>query len=587
MSNNDAVATALAGIEEATVQSKSPAVTGQKVTDIHTKKQTVPPGEYTEEWLEQALEQAEVTVYYTEVREGIKYFYVPCPNEASHTGETKQSDAYVCIWNGWPKFKCWHGHCTEWKFADFAQAVGIEYRKRTGRVPDNQTHYYSDFYEWSKRMDGTEYPSKVIDLKVCNWICENYDFFVMGELPYFLDDHNCYVLDEGGAKMKRLIQSCIVPRLCKDSAIRGIYHMILYQDCSKRYEDLNNYPDEYVPFQNGFYDPIHNTIIPIRPEDYVINMIPHEYHPEVKLKSSAFDELLQFQLPDDDDREMWLEYCGSCFNRDISGQHWMIIRGPGGTGKSVQLNVLGACIGLDNIANETLQGLNERFAATALFGKLVNICADISSEDMKKVDVLKKVTGEDQHGVKHERKGKDSFMFTPFCKLLFSANEIPLNRDEKSNAFYRRLLIAVMDRKPEGTDRNLTKKLLKEIDGIIQRYMEALQRFYQRGGYYVESKRSVREVRRLQRSADSVVAFMDDELEADMDGKIERGKLYSAYKSYCEREERLYPVTRNKLFDHLRDGGLTETKDRHGQRYFVGIRFREGAFESVESSPFV
>lgn len=575
MSNNAAVAAAVQQIDAA----PKPAA---KVTDIHSKKQAVAPGEYTEEWLEEQLEGAGVEVYFTDIQDSVKYFYVPCPNAEQHTGETKQGDAYVCIWNGWPRFHCWHGHCTEWKFADFAQAVGIEYHKQTGRVPDDKTHYFADFYEWKTRQDGSEYPSKVIDLKICRWICENYDFFVMGDLPYFLNEYGCYTVDDGGARMKRLIQSCIVPRLCKDGEIRSIYQMILYQDKRRDYDDLNNYPVEWVPFRNGFYDPIEDTVHPIKPEHYVINQIPHEFMQEVRIETPEFDRLLCWQLPADDDRELWLEYCGSCFNRDTSGQHWMIIRGPGGTGKSVQLNILGACVGSENIANETLQGLNERFAATALFGKLVNICADISSEDMKRIDVLKKITGEDKNGIKHERKGKDSFFFTPFCKLLFSANEIPLNRDEKSNAFYRRLLITVMDRKPEKLDRSLTRRLEKEIDGIVQRYMEGLKRFYENGGVYPESRTSRKEVRRLQRSADSVVAFLDEETERDVSGRADRVKLYTAYKAYCEREERLFPVTRNKLFDRLRDEGLTEGKDASGRWFFTGIRFRESDFEPIE-----
>ena len=582
MNNNRALAAAVQQAEQDKQQKRSVSGPSQKVTDITQKKQNVPPGEYTEEWLEEVLDQAGVEVYFTDVKDGIKYFYVPCPNEEQHTGETKKDDAYCCIYNGWPRFRCWHNHCTEWKFADYAQAVGIEYRKQTGKVPDSKTHYFADFYEWKQRNDGSEYPSKVIDLKICSWICKNYDFFVMGEMPYFLNEHNCYVLDVGGAIMKRLIQSCIVPRLCKDSAITGIYRMILYQNKRKEYDELNQYPVEYVPFQNGFYDPIHNRMIPIGPENFVINQIPHNYDPNAVIESKVFDELLKFQLPEDDDRELWLEYCGSCFNRDTSGQHWMIVRGPGGTGKSVQLNVLGACIGPENISNETLQGLNERFNATILFGKLVNICADISSEDMQKIDVLKKITGEDRNGVKHERKGKDGFFFTPFCKLLFSANEIPLNRDEKSNAFYRRLLITVMDKKPEEIDRNLVPKLLQEIDGVIHRYMEALSRFYANGGYYPESMTSKREVRKLRRTADSIIAFIDDELEEDKDGRIERGRLFLAYSMYCDREERLYPVTRNKLFDRFRNEGFSEVKTNGGKRYFTGIRFiRNDDFDQV------
>lgn len=450
-----------------------------------------------------------------------------------------------------------------------------------------KTNYYANFYEYNR--DGL--PNKVIEPKVTEWICKNYTFFVMGDLPYFINDTGCYVVDDGGAEMKCIIQSCIVPRLCTSAAVTSVFRMIIYQkEKRKKYEELNQYPVEWVPFLNGFFVPDENKVVPIRPEDFVINQIPHEFQPDAETACPVFDALLEFQLPDADEREQWLEYAGSCFNRDTSGQKWMIIRGGGGTGKSTQLNILIDCVGADNVSNETLQGLNERFNATALFGKMVNICADISSEDMKRIDVLKKITGEDKNGVKHERKGKDSFFFTPFCKLLFSANEIPLNRDEKSNAFYRRLMVTVMDRKPEHVDRNLHKKLQGELDAIIHRYMDALKRFYERGGYYVESERSKREVEDLRRSADSVIAFFSDEIVRDANCRISRNELYDTYKAYCMREDRMYPVSRNTLYKRFRDEGIDgDGQDSNGVRYFVGIGFkkrRPPAPSDDEETPF-
>ena len=568
MQNNDAIANLLKNVkfkrpeqEAANAPAALPALT----------EPNIKPGAYTDEWLEQSLKAAGVEVSGSSVKRGIRYYYIRCPNESEHTEAGNATETNVYIYNGYPVFKCHHKHCIAWKFPDYAQAVGIDYTNKTGRVPDKDTHYLSDFYEFSK--DGI--PTKVIDVNISRWICDNYEFFVLGDLPYFINDSKRYELDEGGARMKRIIQSCIVPRLCKDGTITSIFRLILYQDKRKTYDELNQYPVEWVPFRNGFFDPINNRMIPITPEHFVINQIPHDYDPAASPECPTFDDLLQFQLPDDNEREQWLEYCGSCFTRDTSGQKWMIVRGSGGTGKSTQLNILIDAIGADNIANETLQGLNERFNATALFGKLCNICADISSEDMKRIDVLKKITGQDRNGVKYERKGKDAFFFTPFAKLLFSANEIPLNRDEKSNAFYRRMLITVMDRKPDRVDGRLHEKLLAELDGIIHRYMDALRRLYDRDGRYLESDRSVSEVLELRRSADSVIAFFDDVLVADTSGMIERSRVYAAYQLYCQREERKFPVTNRKLFERLRSMGVTESKTNGGNRYFMGISFKQ------------
>ena len=571
MRNNDAFKNAAKAVsaDKLSNKRKGPRADAEKIS-----KGNIPEGEYTDEWLTDVLKEADIKVYYTETKQKITYHYVQCPNESEHTDTTKESDAKVFIYHGYPVFKCHHAHCAEWKWQDYAQAVGIDWKKQTGQAPGDGTHYFSDFYEWREYTDGSCRPTKVIDVKICNWICENYTFFIMGKQPYFLTETNKYELDDDGVKMKRLIQSCIIPRLCKDGTIKSIYNMILYQDKKKQYEELNQYPVEYVPFRNGFYDPIRKRLLPIEPGHYLINQVPHDFDPAAILETPVFDSLLQFQLPDQEARELWLQYGGTCFNRDTRAQKMMIVTGPGETGKSVQLNVITICIGPDNVAHETLQGLTERFNATQLFGKLANICADISSEDLKQTDVIKKITGQDQGGVKHELKGKDCFFFTPFCKLLFSANEIPLNRDEKSNAFYRRLLITVMDRKPERVDRMLPDRLREELPGIIHRYMEALERFYENGGDYPKCARSASEVRRLQRSADSVIAFLDDKVQEDRHGRIERGRLYIAYDAYCASEGRLYPVTRNRFFERLRNMGFGETKTNGGERYFTGMDWK-------------
>ncbi|MGI6747558.1 MAG: DUF5906 domain-containing protein [Anaerovoracaceae bacterium] len=40
-----------------------------------------------------------------------------------------------------------------------------------------------------------------------------------------------------------------------------------------------------------------------------------------------------------------------------------------------------------------------------------------------------------------ERKNKNPFSFKPYARLLFSCNEIPRNYGDRSEGFYRRLII--------------------------------------------------------------------------------------------------------------------------------------------------
>ncbi len=453
-----------------------------------------------------------------------------------------------------------------------------EYDRQKQKERDDLEAPYSrpEFYEWGCGPDGAA-PIRVIHPEIVRWICENRTFFILGSIPYYYDSGK-YVQDDDGRKLKGLIQKCIIPKFCRDSEIQGIYRMILYSGKERKYDDLNHYPAHWVCFRNGIFDPKDETMHEHSEDYFCLNQIPADFDPKADEKSPEFDALMEFNFPDEYDREMVLQFFGLCFTRDTGFQKFLIFQGPGGSGKSTLINLLIYLIGPENCSAETLQGLNERFNATNLFGKLLNACADISSEDMAQVDALKKITGADLQGVKYEKKGKDSFFFTPCAKLLFSANQIPLNRDEKSNAFYRRMLIAVMDRQPEKIDLHLLEKLKAERAGIIHRLMEALERLYAMGGI-IESERSRAEVNNLRRAADSVTAFIQDRLCMDNDGRMSRAEIREAYEHYCDQEDRAHPVSRNTLFNRLRAEGFNEVVI-HGERFFSGIKQRRPWNES-------
>jgi hypothetical protein len=68
-----------------------------------------------------------------------------------------------------------------------------------------------------------------------------------------------------------------------------------------------------------------------------------------------------------------------------------------------------------------------------------------------------------------ERKNKNPFSFKPYARLLFSCNEIPRNYGDRSEGFYRRLIIIRFENPvpPEKRDPNLIEKLASERDGIF------------------------------------------------------------------------------------------------------------------------
>ena len=189
------------------------------------------------------------------------------------------------------------------------------------------------------------------------------------------------------------------------------------------------------------------------------------------------------------------------------------------------ISVIRNIIGLENTSGISMEDLTQRFYPSQLRGKLLNACADISAQALTSIDTIKKATGEDL--LIYERKGADATTFRSYAKLLFSANQIPLNLDEKSDALYRRMLILVMDRKPKKVDLELDAKLAAELDWWIWQAIYALKTLYAEGKFR-ESAGCKEEVEAAG-AADTVKAFMDECTRRQQGTEIKRTVLYEQY----------------------------------------------------------
>ena len=150
-----------------------------------------------------------------------------------------------------------------------------------------------------------------------------------------------------------------------------------------------------------------------------------------------------------------------------SAQKCFVIVGVASAGKSVLLRVLNdVLLGKQNVSNVSWQALNERFKTAELFGKLANIFADLPTKNIDDNGIFKALVGEDYLTV--EKKNKNPFSFQSSARLLFSCNSIPKNYGDKSEGFYRRLIIIRFNHTvpQDKRDPELLDKFRMEADGI-------------------------------------------------------------------------------------------------------------------------
>ncbi len=386
----------------------------------------------------------------------------------------------------------------------------------------------------------------------------------------YLYENGVYKQDEDDILCKDIVKQYIYPELVTDQRLNRVIKLLKAEKSIKTEDsEINKYPKHWICFKNGFLDLKTLEMHPHDPKYKNIALIPHDWKPDHDPSGSITETFLKDFIKDPDDLEMFLEFSGLAMTTDMHFQKMLILRGEGGLGKSILLRMADAMIGKANISNITMQNLNDRFSPVFLYGKLLNYFGDLSSEDMQTTAGLKTIVGEDR--IRSEYKGGDLFFFYPFCKLLFSANRIPKSRDDKTTAYYRRLLIIPFSERASFIP-DLEDKLHKDIDSYIAMSVHAAHRMYERGSI-LESENSKREVEDLYLSTDTVKAFMKDCCEVSPDRKTSRDELYSMYEMYCSREGRA-ALSRQGFYANLREKGFSE-RTLHGYKWFYGLEFIE------------
>lgn len=397
-----------------------------------------------------------------------------------------------------------------------------------------------------------------------------YNIFVCGGTPYIYCN-GYYKADISGARLKSIIRSLIYPQFVKSTTINNIYALFL-QDITieKSFEELNSYPAYWICFENGMYDCRTKQLLPHNPKYLCINQIPHKYVPGTKCNGRMIEEYLNFICEEQDSREMLLQFIGYSLTKDVAQQKFLVLNGEGGTGKSTVIRLIEALTGSSNVSNISLTDLQQRFASFGLMGKLLNSCADLEISALEDTSIIKKILGEDT--LRAEQKGRDAISFKSYAKLIFSTNELPLVKSEKTNGFYRRLLVLTMNKVPLQKNPNLFQELLTEIDYLLHLSVQALERMYQQGTITV-SEASEKAVLQLRADSDTTEAFLQEYCVVDEKGRIERTELYNKYNAFCEDTDR-QSLTKNNFYKAMRTKGYSEIKT-NGYRYFKGILYEE------------
>lgn len=425
--------------------------------------------------------------------------------------------------------------------------------------------------ENTKRYEATEFnsnpyllynkdgrPTQINARAVCDYFVNEGKIFVLGGECYQYRE-GVYV--EASSWVRNSIKELIgVDHLITQPRIMETYRLICDDIRLQRSSSELNSNRNLINFQNGVWDIEKKELLPHDSQYLQTLQIPHsvgEYKPFPETRLYQFFK--KTQLPKEDIK-MLLKYMAYCLTLDYGLKTFMVLCGQSNTGKSVLIRFFETLVGRQNVSSLSMHELNMRFYPSQLYNRILNSCADNSSLPLSSIENLKKITGGDQ--IMHEKKGKEPFFFIPFCKLIFSFNQLPLQLEEKSNAFYKRMRILFMNTElflnNEYVDDLCSEEGVSEIIPYLLRLLPVKS--------IPRTEMSNKYVEMLRQDSDSIHAFLTAHCTVDESVSIDKATLFEAYCRFCVDNGR-ESHKKHSFMRNMRSQGFKEIRDPKTRTY--------------------
>lgn len=410
-------------------------------------------------------------------------------------------------------------------------------------------------------------PTGVNQRAICDYFVNRGDLFVLGGECYQYKDG---VYTESSSFVRNTIKDMIMlDQFITQSRIMDCYRLIIDDTRIQRNDSQLNSNHNLINFKNGVWDVSQNRLLPHDSKYLQTIQIPHEvglYKPFTETKLYQFFKLTRIPK---EDVKMILKYMAYCLTLNYGLKTFMILCGQSNTGKSVLLRFFETLIGKQNTAALSMHELSARFYPAKLYGCLLNSCGEGGALPLNSIENLKKITGGDP--IMHEKKGKEPFFFVPFCKLIFSFNQLPLQLEEKSNAFYKRMRILYMNNELHLNDAYVNTLCSNESVEEVIPYLLSLLPVTE----IPRTTKSNRMVESLRQDSDSIHAFIAKCCIQEKSALVPKAALYEAYAQYCISSGR-ESHKKHGFIRNIRSLGYEEVRDaKSREACWRGLRLRK------------
>lgn len=449
----------------------------------------------------------------------------------------------------------------------FYREVIKKFKKERGHKVKGKNHIKPKNFQSLPWYEEQEKGLKFLPFVLAKHLSETRDVYYGGE-SFLIYENGVYNIS-GEKEAGRIIMDYMLPNYCTMASIR---------DCRDQWDilvsmdfDVFNRNPYLVNVRNGLLD-IRDMSFNEHTPSYLstvqlnVEYNPHAHCPQFE---KFLNEVLDCRLI-----PLVQEILGYLLTTNTSAQKSFVLLGPARTGKSTLLWVVEyLLLGKKNVSNIPWQEIGDKFKTAELLGKLANVFSDLPSKSIDDTGIFKVVTGEDY--LMAEKKNKNPFKFRPFARLVFSCNELPKNYVDRTEGFYRRLIIVPFNRQIEKNkiDKALKYKFQREKEGILNWALEGLRRLYENNFEFSENELTDEVKKEYKRENNNVISFVEECCEIDSLFSCSRIELYESYKEFCG-ESGLKVLSQIKFNKEL-EGNFNVTRARNRKlRLWNGIRIK-------------
>jgi P4 family phage/plasmid primase-like protien len=296
------------------------------------------------------------------------------------------------------------------------------------------------------------------------------------------------------------------------------------------------------------------TLEEFSPDHYSRNQCPFPYL--AAAQCPRFAAYMQAALPAED-VTLLQKFFGLALAGANPAQRFVILDGPGKTGKSTFAKIVELVVGTENCAQLRTELLFERFEVYRFLGKTLLLSPDVPGDFLSRPSAsrIKALVGNDP--LSAEKKGSNEvFNLTGNFNILITSNSrLRIRLDGDLSAWRRRLIIFRFEHPPQRRIANFAEQVVAEegagvlrwaLDGLLLARGEIAQ-----SGDLLLTKAQEARVDALLAESDSLKQFVVEGIEAGF-GDVASAELVPVYFAFCAEHE-WAPQSARIVEQNLRD----------------------------------